>query len=211
MSNLYGRIPTAEAFRILKKYFPDLKEKDFKRFAGSYKNDSNFFFYSPSSKNVRLSSKNIISCFEILNSCFESMTHGDKIFTEKYFNLVENQENHKNCFYVPEQSELLNYENEFYFADSSELKSLVELVMKNLKKLSFTPSYEDIALDILSPLKTEANLDEALLNLSRILNFSDDFKENNRLLEKISKRIKPVYEKTRMWFLCGFSPEEIGK
>ncbi|MBQ6147802.1 hypothetical protein IJI70_03105 [Candidatus Saccharibacteria bacterium] len=203
MSNLYGRLPASVVFELIKKYDnPALKEKDFLRCLKKLEPNPRFFIYSQTGKTK-------LSNLEIINSYFESMVHGDKIFTEKYSRLVDSQEENKNHFYIPKKSELLEYESELYFEDSSELNLLIIFVKKHLKRLSFTPSYEDIALDILSPLKTESSLDETLLNLSRIINFSGDPKKDKSLIEKILELSRPVYETTRMWHLCGHAPKEL--
>ena len=203
MSNLYGRLPASVVFELIKKYDnPALKEKDFLRCLKKLEPNPRFFIYSQTGKTK-------LSNLEIINSYFESMVHGDKIFTEKYLRLVDSQEENKNHFYLPEKSELLNYESESYFKDSPALKSLIDLIIKHLKRRSFTPSYDDVALDILSPLKTESSLDEVLSNLSRIIQFSGNLQKDNSLIEKILKLSRPIYETTRMWHLCGHTPKEL--
>ena len=202
MVNLYGRLPAPIAFELIKKCDNNLEEKVFLKMLKKLDLNSRFFIYSRTGKTK-------LSDLEIINSYFESMVHGDKIFTEKYSRLVDSQEENKNNFYFPEKSELLKYKSESYFEDSPALRLLIDLIIKHLKQLSFIPSYEDIALDILSPLKTESSLDETLSNLSRIINFSGDSKKDNSLIEKILEFSRPVYETTRMWYLCGYTPKEL--
>jgi len=203
MANFYGRIPATSAFKMFQKYADgEIKEKDFLKILKKVEPNSRFFVYSQTGKTE-------LSDLEILNSCFESIICNDKIFTEKYLRLVDSQEENKNHFYLPEKSELLNYESESYFKDSPALKSLIDLIIKHLKQLSFTPSYDDVAMDILSPLKTESSLDEVLSNLSRIIQFSGNLQKDNSLIEKILKLSRPIYETTRMWHLCGYTPKEL--
>lgn len=211
MANFYGRIPTTEAFEIIKK---QNKKKsfsldDFMSYLIAYQkqieHDSDsiryFFVYSDEEKFTPYNSV-------IVNECYSSDCYG----------LVPKEENeylplaiaqyivHR---YVPPKNELLKYYNEDYYEDPPELRAVVDWVHKHQCELPFKLEDEDIIVEVTLALIMESSEIQAMMDLDKWLDLPEDDAKRGELICELSELIYALYKNTRMWRLNGHKPCEL--
>ena len=148
---------------------------------------------------------------EILSDCLEGVCFDDDTLhdMERYKELSENQKQHS--YYIPSKEELLKYADDSYHPVLPEHQDLVDWVMNHKTELPFELTPEEIIAEVSLPLKMESDYSDAFGSLLKWLDMPEGEKSFTEASGELFDLISRVGYNTRMWFLCGYTPEEIGQ
>lgn len=210
-ASFYGRISVLDAFNIITqqnggKYtleeFVDYLERYQMR-----RNEKNiegyFFLYSSLEPHKAIE-------MDIVNDCFECDCYGEGSTTKNYYvELVSKQ--YGKPLYVPPKDKLLKYADDSYYEITPQTEAVIQFVKKHKRKLPFRLTTGDIASEVLLPIIMDSEPLEAIECLLKWLDLPEDEKNYSEMLSTLTDLVFELHNNTRMWFLRGYTPNEMSK